>query len=132
MRIGWPSLKNVSKGIEQKGFVGSIRSHVLVYGFVVVQARMSFPGVQTASQWAAKFTDEAVVWDAEVSKFESKSDEVRKAIKRLAWGDGMGLGVVWGIPTSSERGLCRQQKRTGRCMDERLVRIVRTFMNISG
>lgn len=42
---------------------------------------MSLPGVETASQWGTEFTDEAVIWDTEVSEFESKADEVGEAGK---------------------------------------------------
>lgn len=40
---------------------------------------MSLPGVETAGQWAAEFADQTVVLDSEISKLESKPDEMRKA-----------------------------------------------------
>jgi hypothetical protein len=37
---------------------------------------MSISGIETAGQWAAEFSDESMVVDPEVSKLESKSDEM--------------------------------------------------------
>lgn len=49
---------------------------------------MTLAGVEAASQWGTEFADEAVVWDAEVSEFESEPDEVGEA-GRYQYKDGL-------------------------------------------
>lgn len=49
-------------------------ANVLVNLLIVVKTRMAITCVQAASKRDGKFTDKAVVCDAEVSKFQCEAD----------------------------------------------------------
>lgn len=51
---------------------------LLVYRRVFVEARVPFAPHETAGQGVAEFADQAVVWNAQVSKFQRKPDEMRE------------------------------------------------------
>lgn len=64
---------NWKRGVK-KGKVRKVGVDVLVDLLIVVKTRMAIACVQAAGKRDGKFTDKAVVCDAEVSEFQCEAD----------------------------------------------------------
>lgn len=55
----------VSKEVDILDF--QEKENILVDGFIVVQSRMTIPGVKAAGKRATEFTNETMIWNAEIA-----------------------------------------------------------------